>query len=315
MVRPPRITVVTPSYQQAAYLRDTIESVLQQNYPQLEYIVVDGGSTDGSVDIIRSYSDRLAWWVSEPDSGQAEAINKGLARSSGEILAYLNSDDYYFPGAIHAVVEAFLAHPEADIIWGQGEFVSEIGKPLRTVGQEFEHRHLLDGGMPNPLPQPAVFVRRRVYERIGGFDANLHYVLDYEFFCRAFGIFRGTFIPQKLAALRQQPAAKSFTGRRSFALEIVRNAEKAIASPENYPNLDVEAARVRSAAFMVGARYLYNNGNYSEAFRWLRRSLRLSRRFCLTIALREMPRLVFHAVFGTHNYNRIGHLLQWRPSR
>src|SRR5258706_6083465 len=128
----PRISIVTPSFNQAAYVDATIRSVLDQRYPNLEYIVVDGGSTDGSVDIIRRYEDRLTYWVSEPDRGQADAINKGLARATGEIRAYLNSDDLYLPGALLRVAAEYRAHPDADIICGVCRVIDEHG---RMVGQ------------------------------------------------------------------------------------------------------------------------------------------------------------------------------------
>src|SRR4051794_9244743 len=113
-VVPQRLSIITPSFNQAAFIDRTIRSVLDQNWPDLEYIVVDGGSTDGSADIIKSYEDRLAWWVSEPDNGQTDALNKGLRRASGDVVAYINSDDYYLPGAFEKAIGAL---EDSDALW------------------------------------------------------------------------------------------------------------------------------------------------------------------------------------------------------
>ena len=115
----PLVSIVTPSFNQARFLEATLRSVLEQDYPNIEYLVVDGASTDGSVEIIRRYADRLTWWVSEKDNGQSEAINKGMRRARGEFIGWLNSDDIYLPGAVSAAVSAFLSHPQAGLIYGR----------------------------------------------------------------------------------------------------------------------------------------------------------------------------------------------------
>ena len=178
-----RITVVTPSYNQAAFLEETIQSVLAQRYPHLEYIIVDGGSTDGSVQIIRKYEKHLAWWISEPDRGQTEAINKGMRRASGQVLCYLNSDDVFLPGALHQVAEAFLRHPDWRWItghyvffggtWEQNLFITE--RPPTKLGTWFARV---------PITQPATFWRRQVMQKHGLFDETYHYCMDYEYWIR-----------------------------------------------------------------------------------------------------------------------------------
>jgi glycosyltransferase involved in cell wall biosynthesis len=129
----PLVTIVTPSYNQANFLEETIQSVLSQDYPNLEYIIIDGGSTDSSVDLIRKYEDRLAGWISEEDSGQAEAINKGFERATGEIVAWINSDDYYLPGAIRSAVEALEAHPECGFVYGDAVSINGAGEPFNVM--------------------------------------------------------------------------------------------------------------------------------------------------------------------------------------
>ena len=124
----PLVSIVTPSFNQARFLEAAIESVLGQDYPHLEYMIVDGGSNDGSLEIIRKYERRLAWWVSEKDAGQTDAINKGLARANGRILAWLNSDDSYEPGALRAAVDFLLGHPETGLVYGDANFIDEAGR-------------------------------------------------------------------------------------------------------------------------------------------------------------------------------------------
>jgi glycosyltransferase involved in cell wall biosynthesis len=177
----PRLTILTPSYNQAAFIERTIESVLSQGYENLEYMIVDGGSGDGSVDVIRRYEDRLAWWVSERDEGQTDALNKGLARATGDIVAYINSDDYYLPGAFDAVVEELA---QTDALWASGaaRFVDADGNPTEV----WRPRQPTDSRIwwilgPWGVPQAATFWRRKVFERYGYFRQDMHYVFDTEF--------------------------------------------------------------------------------------------------------------------------------------
>jgi len=193
----PKISVVTVSFNQGAYLEETIRSVLDQNYPNLEYIVVDGGSTDGSVEIIRKYSDRLAWWVSEKDEGQSQALNKGFAKSTGTILTWLNSDDRLAPGSLFTVAQQFLLH-DPDLVAGRCARVTD-----REPQPHHVHRSVLTFGRLQPLPlaelldldrcwlqgwffhQPEVFFHRRIFERAGGkLREDLYYSMDYDLWVR-----------------------------------------------------------------------------------------------------------------------------------
>jgi len=181
----PKITVVTPSFNQGEYLERTITSVLEQNYPNLEYMVIDGGSRDGSVEIIRKYEQQLAWWASEPDRGQSQAINKGFARATGEIFGWLNSDDIYQPGALQAVAEAFRVNSAAAAVLGGGGLLYEdtgeqvdyepFAVTVDSLCQTLGHTMLL---------QPSCFFTREAWQECGPLDEELHLAMDMDLWFR-----------------------------------------------------------------------------------------------------------------------------------
>jgi glycosyltransferase involved in cell wall biosynthesis len=178
----PSMTIVTPSFNQGRFLERTIRSVLEQGYPNLEYIVMDGGSTDDSVEIIERYADRLAYWASGPDGGQSAAINSGWRMAHGEIIAWQNSDDVYLPGALHAAGRAFLEHAETAIVYGQTRRVDVDGRPLGIMGSPYKARTLLYSHQLIPLT--SAFFRRSAVEAVGSLDESLHYSMDLDLFLR-----------------------------------------------------------------------------------------------------------------------------------
>jgi glycosyltransferase involved in cell wall biosynthesis len=182
----PLVSVITPSFNQGQYLEETICSVLEQDYPRVEYIVIDGGSTDNSLEIIQKYEQRLAFWVSEPDRGQTHAINKGLQRARGDILGWLNSDDVLLAGTIRRAVEALQADPNVDVVYGKLERIDAQGRPVPTPTlpkdrAEFNLRNMLEECTVN---QAGAFWRRAIMEKTGYLDESLRYVMDYEYWIR-----------------------------------------------------------------------------------------------------------------------------------
>ena len=188
MSRLPNISIITPSYNQGRFIERTVRSVLDQGYPNLEYIVMDGGSQDGTLDVLRRYEGRLTW-VSEQDRGQADAINKGIRRTSGDIVAYLNSDDVYRPGALLRVAEEFDRHREALWLTGKCAIIDEEDREVRRpitayknlLLRRYSYSLLL---VTNPVSQPATFWRRSAVEQFGLFNEDEHLVMDYDFWLR-----------------------------------------------------------------------------------------------------------------------------------
>lgn len=184
MLHLPTLSITTPSYNQAQYLEATIQSVLRQDYPAHEYFVMDGGSTDNSVDVIRRYEDRLTGWLSERDKGQPDAINKGWLRSTGDILGWLNSDDLYCEGAFRRVAEEFAAHPEMMVLAGHCQLMNEQGEIVSAkFARRFDVMRILMTGGDVP-GQPAVFIRRSVFENVGLLRTDMYYLLDYDYWIR-----------------------------------------------------------------------------------------------------------------------------------
>jgi len=178
-----KLSIVTPSYNQSPYLEKTIQSVINQNYPNLEYIIMDGGSTDGSVEIIKKYSDIITYWESKPDKGQADAIYRGFERSTGDIIAWINSDDYYLEWAFSHVEEFFAQHPDTQWVVGDGIFVDESNrKLLDCYCPPVDHDRLLHFGMT--FIQPTMFIRHEFFFKCGGFDRELKFSFDYDLVLR-----------------------------------------------------------------------------------------------------------------------------------
>lgn len=219
-----KISIVTPSLNQAAYLPQTMDSILNQEGDfELEYIVVDGLSKDGSVDLIRSKAEEIAAsprpgrtmrWVSEPDRNQSDAINKGLRMASGDIVAYLNSDDFYYPGVLQKVCEAFRQNPEAKWVTGYNRIVNERGEVIRTGVTRYK-TFLLDRYRfswlltDNFICQPSTFWHREVHEEIGYFNEAYHFAMDFDFWCRLGHRYPPVILPEFLSAFRWYNTSKS----------------------------------------------------------------------------------------------------------
>lgn len=208
----PKISIVTPSLNQGKFIEETIRSVLLQGYPNLEYILVDGGSTDGTIDIIKKYEQWLSFWISEPDQGQSDAINKGFSRSTGDIMAWLNSDDTYRTNALACAISYFVENPECDILYGEAWNTNEDGhrlRPCRYVTDPIARSYLLN---LDPIVQPATFWRRGLWFKIGKLDTNLVWGFDWDFYIRAHMQTKLHYVPEFLANYRLHDVMKTNTG-------------------------------------------------------------------------------------------------------
>lgn len=222
----PRISIITPSFNQAKFIKATINSVLSQNYPNLEYIVMDGGSTDGTVDILKSYGGKIIW-KTQKDHGQTDAINQGLKKSTGDILSYLNSDDILFPGVLQKVAEYFEKYPDCQWLTGDCLVINEAGKPSKGGWLiRVYKRFLLKIYSPkllkivdNMIPQPSTFWTRAAYQKIGPFDEKLHYVMDYDYWLRMSKLYRPHDLKLPISGFRSQPDSKSETARGKLMAE------------------------------------------------------------------------------------------------
>ena len=223
----PRVSIVTPSYNQGRFLEETIRSVLLQGYPDLEYIVVDGQSGDESQAIIAKYGPWLSYWVSEPDRGQAHAINKGFARMSGDIVTYLNSDDVYEPGALCQVAEFLCENGSVGLVYGDSHIIDADGQSIQTLrAPEIDPGRLL---IENYIPQPSAFVRRSILDEIEPFDESLRFVLDWDLWLRLVSRTSCRHLDRFLSRMRFHTAAKSIA--EDWTLETGRLLARVYAGP------------------------------------------------------------------------------------
>ena len=262
---------MTPSYNQTQFLEETIRSVLLQGYPNLEYAIIDGESTDGSLEIIRRYEPWLAYWVSEKDRGQSHAINKGFSRASGEIVAWLNSDDLYAAGALPIIGSYFTRDLSLGMAYGDDRVIDSDGTPIETRrSRDFDLRWLL---VWNYIPQPSTFIRRSVVPGSELVDETLHYVMDWDLWIRLARRVSVCRVPYVLSAMRFHPQAKSI--EKDFNSEIELLIRRIYLD-----DLPPVLARMRPwaramQAYRLGVSY-FNSGEQERARRAFWDSLRVN---------------------------------------
>jgi len=260
----PLVSIVTPSYNQADYLEFTMQSVLHQDYENIEYLVVDGNSNDGSQEIIQKYADQLAWWISEQDQGQADAINKGFRRASGDIVAWLNSDDLYLPGAVSAAVELFEKNPDVSVVYGDAVSADSQGRLLNEL--KFDTWGTADFLQFKIICQPAVFMRRSALEKVGYLDTSYHFFLDHQLWVRLSREYKFLHNPEIWAVSRYHAAAKNITMAADVGSEVYRIIEWAETQPDLLTIIQDNYRQVWSGAYAIIARYLLDGGEPTEAF-------------------------------------------------
>jgi glycosyltransferase involved in cell wall biosynthesis len=269
------VSIVTPSYNQAAFLEETIQSVLDQDYEPIEYVVVDDGSTDGSVQIVERYADRLAWWTAQENRGQVPAINLGFAHTTGEYMAYLNSDDTLLPGAVARMAGELDSDPKLLLVYGDARYTDESSQVTGYLSsREFDVAAMVRGA-DNHVVQPSTMWRREAWERSGPFDERGWYFFDFEFFLQ-FPPERVRRIPEPLSTYRIHPAAKS-TG--AYATRLARDharlADGFFASERLPESVRRYAREGRSSAYLLGAEFAYEGLDLGRARRYALTGLRL----------------------------------------
>jgi len=268
----PSVSIVTPSYNQAPFLEKAIRSVLEQDYPDVEYLMADGGSTDGSVEIIKNYADRIHWWVSENDKGQADGINKGLQQASGDIVAWLNSDDFFKPGAISAAVKSLQENPGAGFVYGDLQVVNEADETtnILTYG-DWKLKGLMEFKI---IGQPSVFMRREVLAAAGYLDESYHYLLDHHLWLRMAMIAEPKYVPQLWAGEHYHPGSKNAAHAAEFGAEAKRIVGWMHSQPALAEILKTHHRKVVAGAERLNAFYLFDAQDYHAALRAYWRSLR-----------------------------------------
>ncbi len=287
----PLVSIVTPSFNQAAFLEQTILSVIQQDYSPIEYLIIDGGSTDGSQEIIRRYENHLGYWESQADDGQANAINKGLRRAKGEILGWLNSDDVLAPGAIRRAMKVFRQFPEIDVVYGHLERIDETGCVIDTPVLPkdkvvFDKKHVIGECLVN---QPGALWRRKAMEKVGLLDESLHFVMDYEYWIRmALSGARFFRLEEKVAFFRLSPESKTVSQSSRMAEEQMAVLESLLERsdlPERlgqtHEQILLKARTARSTIALHAFYGTVKQASWSSSIQWL------------GMALNNDPRTIF----------------------
>lgn len=274
----PLVTIVTPVYNQVNHIETTIRSVLSQDYPNIEYIIVDGVSNDGTLDIVNKFKDRVKI-ISEIDMGQSDAINKGFRLAKGDILNWLNADDIFYPEAINRVVNKFIEDSSIKILYGDCTYIDLDGTSITQYPTKpFDFSTLLNK-IDNFIPQPSTFFRRELYLEIGDIRTDLQYILDFEYWIRVGQRFPFHYLPAMISGARLHPAAKSIAGIGNFGYELVQIYENL----SKMKNEDLRvSAEVLGRAYLKGSHASYWGGDLFQSWTFLRKSFQLNKQLIIS---------------------------------
>ena len=269
----PLVSIVTPSLNQGKFIEATIRSVLSQNYPNIEYIVMDGGSEDETLTILRSFGDRIRW-VSEPDSGQAQAVNKGWRLARGEILGWLNADDLLARGAVRRAVSVLQAAPELAGVYGDCAYINEDGQPVgKFPSRPYDYNQLVQF-CEDFIPQPGTFLRRAQVEQLGMLDEDLHYVMDYDLWLRLGMYARLEYLPEEAAQARLHIGAKTVSSASNFGHELVSVFLRLVQHPDCPSPLLQQKDMILANAFIHAASLCFWGGEMRMVRDYLYRAWR-----------------------------------------
>jgi GT2 family glycosyltransferase len=305
----PVVSIVTPSLNQSRFIRATIDSVLSQDYPNLEYWVIDGGSKDGTLEILQSYDGRLRW-LSEPDSGQSQAVNKGWRLSRGGILGWVNADDLLQPLAVRHAVEALLENRSMGAVYGDAVYIDEMGDFIQPYpAREFDYEEFVVE-TENFIPQPGVFMRRAVLERAGFLNEALHYVMDHDLWLRMGLVAPMAYLPVPMAALRWHSAAKTAKAMSKFAREFEFIYQDFCSNQSLSVHIRTHRNIIMHKALVHSASFCFWGGETGMAIQYLRKAWRAHpfprrRTFWLLLAF---------SLFGRAGF-RLAEILHGNPMR
>ena len=269
----PLVSIVTPSLNQGQFIRATIDSILCQGYENIEYWVIDGGSTDDTLDILRSYGDQINW-LSEPDKGQSHAVNKGWLRARGAVLGWVNADDLLTPAAVEIAVQNFVEHPHVGAVFGDAMYIDEHGSPIKSYpARAFDFEKLVVE-TEDYIPQTSVFIRKGVLDKVGFLDETLHYVMDYDFWLRLGCHTTMQYVPVEMAWLRLHTGAKTVHGMQNFAREFSLIFEKLFSNSALAQEVQQQKQKVMQTAYIHSASFCFWGGNTSQALFYLRKAWR-----------------------------------------
>ena len=312
----PLVSIVTPSFNQGEFIEATIQSVLAQDYPNIEYIVIDGASTDATVNVLQRYAEKISW-ISEPDRGQSDAINKGFLRARGDILAWMCSDDLYEPDTVSQVIEHFRQHGTTDMVYGECQYIDSQGQPIgKYPSSEFDISSLLPFCF---IPQPTVFMRRSLLDCVGMVDADLQYAMDLDLWARVAMSGRIDFMPQVLARYRLHDGTKTVSSSSAVEREGIRVRERYLGDPNFRKCLGASSRRVAGIVYLKAAAFHFYEGDFAKTCRYMIKAA------AAHPANRELWQLPFNAwraigkkrrrkLFSDSADGRIDHLVGDRPA-